>query len=657
MTTVELSVAAISERAGVIVEDYERFVDAIAVNSAQRSQRKLAARRFLERHPDLNGWMTRPTPVRLLDAHRLKAWPWLTWLFVDRRVRPDLALLLAKPPGVDVGLWWTIGHADDVTAARRTADGLGWSPNWTRQVLRHTAPVLCLWLDKGLCELSDRDFDTAAIEADRVNVAASTAGRFTIRAAALRQICFQQGRVNRPPHDPRPPARTAVEHAADIAQPEIRRDVIRYAEHITTTLRPTTGKGRIKAIRVLCDWLTDHHPDVSRLDQLDRSRHIEPFLAWARTRPWRGANGADKTVGLTVFHQDVIDLRVFFDDIAEWGWPTAPQRRLLFTGDIPRMPEAMPRALPPHVDRTVMAAVTTLEDRFARVGIGLLRATGMRVGELLDLELDCIVDFANRGTWLRVPIGKLGTERMVPLDPETIELFDEWTAHRGPHRSLPHPRDGHLADFVFCERGRRLGKHRLSQGLHAAVAESGLTDPGGRPLRITLHQLRHTFGTSLVNAGMNLPALMALLGHVTPEMTLRYAKLSSPTIRDAYNTAMTKVKGRRPLFVIPAGANIAIPSKIDWLHSEMLKTRVAHGFCSRDPIAGACGYANICEQCDNFVPDPARTDVLTGQLADVTALRDDAHQRGWTDEAARHDRVAHSLEQHIRRLDRRPTDD
>ena len=517
--------------------------------------------------------------------------------------------------------------------------------------------MLCLWLVKTIGELTDDDFDRVAVEAGRVNVRASTADRFANRTAALRQLCFQQGVIEAPPRDPRPPARTAVEQAADIAQPEIRRDVIRYAEVITTTLRPATVKMRIKAIRVLCDWIADQHPDVARLDQLDRNRHIEPFLAWARTRPWRGANGSGKNVGLTVFHHDVVDLRVFFEDIAEWGWPTAPQRRLIFLADLPRLPEAMPRALPPHIDQVVMAAVDRLEDRFARVGIGLLRATGMRVGELLDLELNCIVDFGDHGTWLRVPLGKLGTERMVPLDAETLALFDDWTSHRGPHRSLRHPRDGHLADFVFCEHGRRLGKHRLSEGLNTAVATARLTDPAGMPLRVTLHQLRHTFGTSLVNAGMNLPALMALLGHVTPEMTLRYAKLSSPTIRDAYTTAMTKVKGRRPIFTIPAGRSTAIPARIDWLHTEMLKTRVAHGFCSRDPIAGACAYANICEQCDNFVPDPERRDLLAGQLADVMTLRADAEQRGWTSETARHERVADVLQHHIHRIDRNPTHD
>ena len=287
-----------------------------------------------------------------------------------------------------------------------------------------------------------------------------------------------------------------------------------------------------------------------------------------------------------------------------------------------------------------MTAIAALDDPFARCGLTVLRATGMRAGELLDLELDCTVDFGAHGTWLRVPLGKLGTERMVPLDPEPLALLDAWIANRGPQRSLPHPRHGRLTDFVFIERGRRIGAHRLRVALHAAVAAAELRDRAGNPIHVTLHQLRHTFGTSLVNAGMGLPALMALLGHVTPEMTLRYARLASPTIRAAYESAMAKVNGRRPLFTIPAGHSRAVPSKIDWLHSEMLKTRVAHGFCSRDPVAGACAYANICEQCDNFVPDPERAPVLASQRDDIRNLRDDAEQRGWTTKP--HDTAASS---------------
>lgn len=635
-----------------LLGDYLAFVERLDVDKGVKSSRRVAARRFLERHPSLEAWMSRPTPARLADLHRHKAWPLLTWAAVDERIHVDLELLLAKPGGVDVGMWWRLAHPDDETTARRAAGDLGWSVNWTRQVIRHTMPVLCLSLDKTLTEIAVDDFAVAASEAERACVRTSTRDRFIGRCSALWQLCFQAGIVDEPPPDTKPPSRSPVEHASSITQPELRREVMRYAEVISTTLRRSTVQGRIKAIRVLCDWLAENHPDVERLDQLDRTRHIEPFLAWARRRPCRGANGRGRTVGLTVFHQDVVDLRTFLEDIAEWGWPTAPTRRLVFLADIPRMPEALPRALPPDADRALMAAVAELEDPFARVGLSVLRATGIRIGELLDLELGCIVDYATHGTWLRVPIGKLGTERSVPLDDDPRRLLEAWIVNRGPQRALPHPRDGRPTEFVFCERGRRIGKHRLMQGLRTAVAVAGLTDPAGLPLRVTPHQLRHTFGTELVNAGMSLPALMALLGHVTPEMTLRYAKVASPTIRAAYETAMAKINGRRPLFVIPPAGNPAVPAKIDWLHSEMLKTRVAHGFCSRDPIAGACPYANVCEQCDNFIPDPDQRHVITDQLDDIRVLHDDAEHRGWTDEAARHERVAGQLQRHLDRLDR-----
>ena len=140
------------DRPADLLGDYGLFVDELAVNDSQRWQRRRAARSFLERHLDLAQWMTRPTSARLVDLHRHKALPLITWLVIDGRLRPDLELLLAKPGGVDLGTWWSIAHANDVAFAHGVADRLGWSPNWTRQVLRHTAPVLCLWLDKTLTD-------------------------------------------------------------------------------------------------------------------------------------------------------------------------------------------------------------------------------------------------------------------------------------------------------------------------------------------------------------------------------------------------------------------------------------------------------------------------------------------------------------------------
>ena len=156
-----------------------------------------------------------------------------------------------------------------------------------------------------------------------------------------------------------------------------------------------------------------------------------------------------------------------------------------------------------------------------------------------------------------------------------------------------------------------------------------------------------TFATALANAGMSLQALMALLGHVTPEMTIRYATLASPTLRSAYDQAMGTM--RRQLTLTPVGRPI-VPDKVTWLASEMLKTRVAHGYCSRHEGQGACPYANICETCDSYTPATEFAPALTDQLDDIHVLQADADRRGWTSEAQRHDRVAKALKGHLDRL-------
>ncbi len=154
---------------------------------------------------------------------------------------------------------------------------------------------------------------------------------------------------------------------------------------------------------------------------------------------------------------------------------------------------------------------------------------------------------------------------------------------------------------------------------------------------------------------MSLQALMALLGphikHVSTEMTLRYAALAAPAVRVAYEEAMGKARARLALAIAPVGQPI-IPGRVQWLRAEMLKTRVAHGYCSRQLAAEACPYANICEQCDNYVTAPEFIPQLQAQLADLTALRDDAAARGWHTEVARHSRVIASIQTHLQRLTR-----
>jgi site-specific recombinase XerD len=631
-----------------LVDGYARYcqnlIDAGMMSDRARRDRLRLARQFLDQHPDLDGWMARPLPARVRDLDRVKAWPLLTYAILTRRLVVDLDLLLVKDLG-DFGHATERLNADDYRAGREIAVRLGWSRRWTYDVLHECLPLLLAWTGKSMRTLLVEDLDRfeGELHASLV-VSVSSRRAYQARLFGLRQLLFEARIIDTPPTRRRTAASFA-ERLEPIAAPEIARVMLRYLQARSAVLRPSTVSSLCDALVVFGEYLAEHHRDVTSLRQLDRG-HIEGFLAANATRRWRGRLARDQQVSLTVVHA-ILAVRNFLDDITAWGWAERPHRQLIFAADVPRLPRPLPRALAPGEDAQLMAAVAELKDPFARCGLTLLRGAGLRLGELLDLELGSVADYGPAGTWLKVPLGKLGTERSVPLDPDTLAALDDWATVRGQQRAHPHPRTGRVTDFLFSERGQRLGPWRIRSGLDRAVAAAGLSGADGEALRVVPHQLRHTYATTLVNAGMSLQALMALLGHVTAEMTLRYATLASPTLRAAYDEAIGKARPRLPLIV---NDRPVLPSKAEWLRGEMLKTRVAHGYCSRHLAAEACPYANICEHCDNYMPAPEFAPVLQDQLADVETLRDDAELRGWTSESSRHEHLIERLQTHLGRI-------
>src|SRR5207249_4403331 len=81
---------------------------------------------------------------------------------------------------------------------------------------------------------------------------------------------------------------------------------------------------------------------------------------------------------------------------------------------------------------TLMAAARAAADPRDRLVMELLARTGMRAGELADLEPDAVVRIG-AGHWLRIPLGKLRNDRYVPLHPELVGLLAAWTAANLDH--------------------------------------------------------------------------------------------------------------------------------------------------------------------------------------------------------------------------------
>lgn len=209
--------------------------------------------------------------------------------------------------------------------------------------------------------------------------------------------------------------------------PPLQASFVAYLERKMGTCHPKTVTGLATRLAHFGHFVGEVDPSLVSLAALDRRRHIEPYLN-AVTTTVSSKNG--QVITRADQARRAIAVRGFLADIADWGWEDAPARKLVFRSDIARVPRPLPRYLPVDADRRLLAALERSSFRLAADALILQRSCGLRIGELLDLELDCLHELPGDGSWLKVPLGKLATERMVPLDDETVALVDRIVATR-----------------------------------------------------------------------------------------------------------------------------------------------------------------------------------------------------------------------------------
>jgi integrase len=228
-----------------------------------------------------------------------------------------------------------------------------------------------------------------------------------------------------------------AERLAEV-RPPIRQTMIAYRDRKRATCQPKTVSAIATRLTHFGVFLADVDPGLESIAALDRRRHVEPY----RTSLVDAVNPkTGELITVADRSRRVLALTGFLTDITEWGWPEAPPRRLVFRDDNPKLPQALPRYLPVDIDRRLTEVLGQKPGNpLAAAALRLQRACGLRIGELLDLELDCVHEVREHGSWLKIPLGKLDTERMVPIDSEILDLVDHIIDLRSHGRPMPHPR-------------------------------------------------------------------------------------------------------------------------------------------------------------------------------------------------------------------------
>jgi len=158
-----------------------------------------------------------------------------------------------------------------------------------------------------------------------------------------------------------------------------------------------------------------------------------------------------------------------------------------------------------------------------RAALELLYASGLRVGELVGLDVDD-VDLDRRT--LRV-LGKGGKERVVPFGLPAARAVVEWLGRGRPLLATPHSG----AALLLGRRGRRADQRQVRAAVHTLVAHvEGADDIGP-------HGLRHSAATHLLEGGADLRAVQDLLGHATLQTTQIYTHVSVERLKATYEQA------------------------------------------------------------------------------------------------------------------------
>lgn len=169
------------------------------------------------------------------------------------------------------------------------------------------------------------------------------------------------------------------------------------------------------------------------------------------------------------------------------------------------------KTLPKPIPHERIVEALSYSQPIEKVVVTMLYTLGLRISELSSLKTE---DLSNE--WIRV-LGKGSKQRDIPLLPNTKKLIDDYLSTSIRKK------------FIFEKNGEKLSENSLRYIVIKVFRRVGL--------KVSPHQLRHSYASELLNAGAPIVDVSELLGHSSMATTQIYTKLGSALKKQNYNTA------------------------------------------------------------------------------------------------------------------------
>src|SRR5712692_9808805 len=373
--------------------------------------------------------------------------------------------------------------------------------------------------------------------------------------------------------------------------PQLAATMRRYLVQCSTFLAPRSVDAADTTLRQFTRWVVDN-TDVVVVADITRT-NVEDYKVWLAAQP--GAK--EPVLSKNTQRQRLRMIRIFFERLIEWDWPDAPARNPIFHGDIPPRTDPLPKFLSDRDAAKLMAAARAHRIPRYRLVIEMLARTGLRASELCELAADAVTLIGD-GYWLRVPVGKLRNDRLIPLHPDLVELLAEWTATNVEHIRAQ--------KRLLADHHKPIDRRTVHRIVATVAKRAGIG-------HVHPHQLRHTLATQAINRGMRLEAIAALLGHRSMEMTLTYARIADRVVADEYEAVTAQIDA----LYNTAGIHSALPAEIETaamtrLRREAHARMLGNGLCTR-PVELECRMESACETCAYFQTGPEFVPVILRQ--------------------------------------------
>jgi len=287
---------------------------------------------------------------------------------------------------------------------------------------------------------------------------------------------------------------------------------------LASTLQPSTARHYRGTARHFLAYLQAEFPQLSRLSQLRRDPHLLGWFRWLCERQPPLCN--------EVRFQHLLRLRRLLEDLAANAHSLRPD--LIRREDFPLRAHYLPRPLSLEDDQRLQQELRRTDDLLCNALL-LMRATGLRLGECTHLSLNCLREVGPEEWAVLVPLGKLRSERLVPVDPEVQRIVARILALRA---LAPPSKLAKSQGLLLPSRG---GYFALRDTLRRALAQAAKR--AGCSTHVMSHRLRHSYATEMLRLGVSLPALMQLLGHKDIHMTLRYVEVTQQDLQREFHQA------------------------------------------------------------------------------------------------------------------------